>query len=204
MQLKSIQIITVLILVIITDFVSSSGAALNSTTVSKNSKSNKKQSKTGKRRQEKSVKPTTSLPIVQNEPEFDSLITNNYNDQFIANQETIAALRKASSSAIINVTAILGQSAFLPCVVRNIGTYNILWLRVRDGDVLAFDDMLITQDPRFKLIKKSRNESNLLIQNVKLNDVGEYLCQINTEKTKSKTVHLNILSKNKQIFFILS
>lgn len=102
----------------------------------------------------------------------------------------------SSSHLTINVTAILGQSAFLPCAVRNIGTYSLLWLRVSDGDVLAVDNMLITQDSRFSLVKKFSNESNLLIQGVKLTDAGEYVCQINTETVKSKIVNLIIFSKN--------
>jgi hypothetical protein len=109
-----------------------------------------------------------------------------------------ATIKRTPNSYAINVTAILGQSAFLPCAVRNLGTHNLLWLRVKDGDVLSYDDMLITQDQRFKLIKKAANESNLLLQGVKLSDAGEYLCQINTDNVKSKSVNLIIMS----MFFI--
>ena len=89
-----------------------------------------------------------------------------------------------------NVTSILGQPALLNCAVRNLGSFNILWLRVKDGDVLAFDDMLITQDSRFRLVKKSHSESNLIIHGVRSKDAGEYACQINTPQVKSKFINL--------------
>ena len=94
-----------------------------------------------------------------------------------------------------NVTTVLGHSAVLACAVRNLGSYNILWLRVKDGDVLAFDDMLITQDTRFRLVKKSHSESNLIIQGVRSKDAGEYACQINTHQVKSKFVNLIVFGK---------
>ena len=100
-----------------------------------------------------------------------------------------------------NVTSILGHSALLTCAVRNLGSYNILWLRVKDGDVLAFDDMLITQDSRFRLVKKSNSESNLIIQAVRSKDAGEYACQINTHQVKSKFVNLIVFGKKVILFF---
>jgi len=94
-----------------------------------------------------------------------------------------------------NVTSVLGHMAVLTCAVRNLGSYNILWLRVKDGDVLAFDDMLITQDNRFRLVKKSQSESNLIIESVRSKDAGEYACQINTHQVKSKFVNLIVFGK---------
>ena len=182
-----------------------------------------------RRRQEKSVTSVIVLSTTQasNEPDFDDLIIASYynqnlnenlheasqqqqqqdvanNDRQSESAENFQALKRNSNALTINVTAILGQSAFLPCAVRNLGTHNILWLRVKDGDVLAFDDMVITQDQRFKLIKKSANESNLLVQNVRLNDAGEYVCQINTESVKSKFVNLIILSKKTSLDYVLA
>lgn len=96
----------------------------------------------------------------------------------------------ALSNVSNNITSKLGHNALLPCSVRNIGSYKILWLRVRDGDVLAYDNMLITQDPRFSLIQNSASESNLFIKGVRIDDSGEYACQLNTKKSKTKFVNL--------------
>jgi hypothetical protein len=145
------------------------------------------------------VAPTTFAS--SNEPEFETLVqqTSEHSEHSLYDNSIemfpAVAIKRTANSYAINVTAILGQSAFLPCAVRNLGTHNLLWLRVKDGDVLAYDDMLITQDQRFKLIKKASNESNLLLQNVKLSDSGEYVCQINTDSVKSKSVNLIILSE---------
>jgi hypothetical protein len=97
---------------------------------------------------------------------------------------------------ITNMTAILGQNALLSCRVRNIGSYQILWLRVRDGDVLALDNMIVTQDSRFSIIRNSVNESNLFIQGIRLSDSGEYACQLNTHMPKFKLINLAILCKS--------
>ena len=103
--------------------------------------------------------------------------------------------QQQQSSRLSNVTAVYGHTAMLTCAVRNLGSYNILWLRLRDGDVLAFDDMLITQDTRFRLVKKTPSESNLFIQGVRTTDAGEYACQINTQPVKSKFINLVVFSK---------
>ena len=131
-----------------------------------------KSNKTNKRQEQASVFPRVT------EPEFDQSI--NY---------------EKPRSIVTNITAIIGHNAYLPCVVRNIGSYKILWLRISDGDVLAYDNMLISQDSRFSLIKNFPNESNLLIQNVNLKDSGQYACQINTQSLKAKFVNLMVLSK---------
>lgn len=123
-----------------------------------------------------------TVDSIKNEPEFiitdtpDSIPSRRSNDVLLTN----------------NVTVTLGHNALLPCAVRNIGSFKILWLRVKDGDVLAYDNMLITQDHRFNLIQNSMSESNLFIKNVRLSDAGEYACQLNTEVSKTKFIDLII------------
>lgn len=99
-----------------------------------------------------------------------------------------------------NLTAKLGHNALLPCSVRNIGSYKILWLRVSDGDVLAYDNMLISQDSRFQLIQNTAAESNLFIKGVRLSDAGEYACQLNTQTSKTKFINL-LVQSNLSTFF---
>jgi hypothetical protein len=129
---------------------------------------------------------------------FNDYANENYYDSLTTSSQSVAGAAASSRNSkyafTVNITAILGHNILLPCAVRNLGVHNILWLRVRDGDVLAFDDMLITLDQRFKLIRKNSNESNLMIEGVKLSDSGEYACQINTPNVKSKFINLIILS----------
>jgi hypothetical protein len=98
-----------------------------------------------------------------------------------------------NQKVIVNITTIIGQAATLPCQVKNLGIYQMLWLRIKDGDVIAFDNMLITQDSRFS-IDKTTNESKLILKDVRLSDAGEYACQINTVPFKIKLFQLIILS----------
>lgn len=142
-----------------------------------------------------------------NEPDFESIasspfssqattsLTNNPNELAFSNQESKSVEQpKKAHSIQMNITAVVGQEAVLPCSVRNLGSHHILWLRVRDGDVLAFDEMMITQEPRFRVEKKTPTQSNLVISNTQPRDAGEYACQINTNSVKSKFINLIILS----------
>jgi hypothetical protein len=139
-----------------------------------------------------------------NEPDFEAInsspfssqsttsLTNNPNNQ---DQESKSPEQPKKAHLIqMNITAVVGQEAVLPCSVRNLGSHHILWLRVRDGDVLAFDEMMITQEPRFRVEKKTPTQSNLVISNIQPRDAGEYACQINTNSVKSKFINLIILS----------
>lgn len=108
--------------------------------------------------------------------------------------ESMPSRRSYGAPLTSNVTVKLGQNTLLTCSVRNIGSFKILWLRVKDGDVLAYDNLLITQDPRFQLIQNSVGESNLFIENAKESDAGEYVCQLNTETLKAKFSNLIVLS----------
>lgn len=153
-------------------------------------KSNHNRNKANKRQE----KPEKSIKIPSSdEPDFDLIPTTTILSQIVFSV-TNTPFTTHRASNFMQLTAIVGQNVILPCAVRNLGVYNILWLRVKDGDVLAFDNMTITQDPRIKFAKKSHNESNLLIESVKLSDSGEYACQINTQSVKSKLINLSVLS----------
>lgn len=142
-----------------------------------------------------------------NEPDFEAInsspfssqstisLTNNPNELASSDQESKSPEQLKKAHLVqMNITAVVGQEAVLPCSVRNLGSHHILWLRVRDGDVLAFDEMMITQEPRFRVEKKTPTQSNLVISNIQPRDAGEYACQINTNSVKSKFMNLIILS----------
>lgn len=150
---------------------------------------------------------SSKVSLNSDEPDFDYTIGKYQKDRFnydVKSQYDLSSsaslpfssgpISRPPNSLLTNVTVVLGQNALLSCAVKNLGSHNILWLRVRDGDVLAYDDMLISQDPRIRLLKKTNNESSLFIQNVKLSDSGEYACQINTHSVKSKFINLIILT----------
>ena len=135
-------------------------------------------------------KKTIDLAADIKEPEFEtsfSLVSESFS--------SIPVRRSNNVSPSNEIATIVGQNALLPCAVRNIGSFNILWLRVKDGDVLAYDKLLITQDQRFSLIHNNISESHLFIKGVKESDSGEYACQLNTESLKAKFINLVVLSK---------
>ncbi|CAF0723143.1 unnamed protein product [Brachionus calyciflorus] len=138
----------------------------------------------GTKRQEKSLS-----SLIPEEPEFEynSIILSDPFYNLFDNQNS----QRFPNTLYISV--ILGQDVVLPCSVKNLGLYNILWLRLKDGDVLAYDNITVTQDSRFKLTKKTEYESNLMIQETKLSDTGEYACQINTQNVKSRIINLMVL-----------
>jgi hypothetical protein len=152
-----------------------------------------------------------------NEPDFESInsspfssqstssLTNSTNELEFLNQEgKVTETTKKLHPIQMNITAVVGQEAILPCSVRNLGSHHILWLRVRDGDVLAFDEMMITQESRFRVEKKTPTQSNLVISNIQPRDAGEYACQINTNSVKSKFINLVILSNSLNFKFLYS
>ncbi|KAK8390073.1 hypothetical protein O3P69_012947 [Scylla paramamosain] len=51
----------------------------------------------------------------------------------------------------VNVTAVAGQTASLPCRVMNLGDRTVSWIRTQDSAVLAVDRTTITSDPRFSV-----------------------------------------------------
>ena len=175
-----IAIYFILTLVLITNLIIETAHHNGTTSMRrKSNKSYKSGSKNLNSNNNKRQQPVINSKLVSNlnEPEFD------------------AHIFEPTKTYAVNMSVMLGQNVVLPCAVRKIGSFKILWLRVKDGDVLAYDDMIITQDSRFSLNRKNLNESNLRIQSVKSTDSGEYACQINTQSLKAKLVNLIIMSK---------
>ncbi|ETN68049.1 hypothetical protein AND_000114 [Anopheles darlingi] len=85
--------------------------------------------------------------------------------------------------------AIIGDSIELPCRVKDLGTYVLLWRR--GTSVLTAANLMVTRDPRFKLVQGY----NLQIANVKIQDAGDYICQIGDNESRDQVHTLEILGK---------
>lgn len=162
----------------------------NSTSLANRKKSNHSRTIKSNKASKRQEKTSSLISSNSDDPDFDFHTTTSV----INHANNLSNLNTNRNTQQSQVTAILGQSVVLPCAVRNLGVYNILWLRLKDGDVLAYDNMTITQDQRFSFAKKTVNESNILIERVKLSDSGEYACQINTQNVKSRIINLVVLS----------
>lgn len=65
----------------------------------------------------------------------------------------------------------------------------LLWRR--GSAVLTAANLMITRDSRFKLV----DGYNLQIGDVKIQDAGDYVCQIGDQETKDQVHTLEILGK---------
>ncbi|XP_063708471.1 limbic system-associated membrane protein [Culicoides brevitarsis] len=83
--------------------------------------------------------------------------------------------------------AIIGDTIILPCKVQDLGSYILLWRR--GSSVLTAATLMITRDPRLKLV----DGYNLQISDVKIQDAGDYVCQIGDQESKDQVHTLEIL-----------
>lgn len=109
--------------------------------------------------------------------------------------------------------AIIGDSIELPCKVKDLGEYfHQIWFNLvflhnknmffifpgsyvllwrRGTSVLTAANLMVTRDARFKLIEGY----NLQIANVKIQDAGDYICQIGDNESRDQVHTLEILGK---------
>jgi len=90
-----------------------------------------------------------------------------------------------------NFTVQVGHSVKLPCIVRQIGSKTVSWIRKSDSAILSVDDMLVTYTDRISIQKTEYlAEWGLSIKNATPSDSGEYECQVSSEPKLSKSVNL--------------
>ncbi|XP_076356136.1 lachesin-like [Tachypleus tridentatus] len=97
------------------------------------------------------------------------------------------------SKAVPNVTVSVGRDAKLPCVVDNLGSYGVAWLRVESKTILTIRHNVITGNYRIDLSHGDRRNWILHIKNVQESDRGGYMCQINTFPMKSQVGYLDVV-----------
>lgn len=69
------------------------------------------------------------------------------------------------------------------------GSFVLLWRR--GSSVLTAGPLMITRDIRFKLV----DENNLQISGVRMQDAGDYMCQIGDQETRDQVHTLEILGE---------
>ncbi|XP_077515862.1 zwei Ig domain protein zig-8-like [Amblyomma americanum] len=93
-----------------------------------------------------------------------------------------------------NVTSQLGQTAYLHCIVNNLGDKTVLWIRRRDYNVLTVGLDTYTADDRFQAVHLERSSDwALQIRYVQLSDQGLYECQVSSDPKISYFVNLTVL-----------
>lgn len=58
-----------------------------------------------------------------------------------------------------SVTVMRGETAFLVCIVRNLGNNSISWLRHSNLNLLSVGEFKYAQDPRYQIYHNSQNDT---------------------------------------------
>ncbi|XP_030750811.1 lachesin [Sitophilus oryzae] len=94
---------------------------------------------------------------------------------------------------IPNVTVTVGRDALLACVVDNLRSFKVAWVRVDTQTILSIHHNVITQNPRISLSYNDHRSWYLHIKNVQEVDRGWYMCQVNTDPMRSRQGYLQVV-----------
>ncbi|XP_055526091.1 lachesin isoform X7 [Wyeomyia smithii] len=101
-----------------------------------------------------------------------------------------------------NVTVAKGRDATFTCVVNNLGGYRVsgeatparvAWIKADAKAILAIHEHVITNNGRLSVTHNDYNTWTLVIRNVKMEDRGLYMCQVNTDPMKMQTAFLEVV-----------
>ncbi|XP_066158247.1 lachesin-like isoform X3 [Euwallacea fornicatus] len=101
-----------------------------------------------------------------------------------------------------NLTVSQGRDAIFTCVVNNLGghrvsgdsaTARVAWIKADTKAILAIHESVITNNARLSVTHNDFNTWTLNIRNVKREDRGQYMCQVNTDPMKMQTAYLEVV-----------
>ncbi|XP_055382610.1 lachesin, partial [Condylostylus longicornis] len=108
-----------------------------------------------------------------------------------------------------NVTVAQGRDATFTCVVNNLGghrvsggsaqqrinleQYEVAWIKADAKAILAIHEHVISSADRLTVTHNDYNTWTLLIRNVRMEDAGQYMCQVNTDPMKMQTAYLQVV-----------
>uniref|UniRef100_A0A8D9F9Z3 Ig-like domain-containing protein n=1 Tax=Cacopsylla melanoneura TaxID=428564 RepID=A0A8D9F9Z3_9HEMI len=98
---------------------------------------------------------------------------------------------EATSSSILSH---VGQNITLPCRVRNLAEQTVSWIRTSELSILTSSQFTFTSDERFSVQHPDGDSAawGLRITGVRLEDAGEYECQVSTFPKLRHTVRLTV------------
>ncbi|KAK3097210.1 hypothetical protein FSP39_007524 [Pinctada imbricata] len=94
-----------------------------------------------------------------------------------------------------NVTYHVGDTAILPCSVRNLGTKEVIWKRKNQKHVITVGDFVFISDNSYSIDHRDDSDDwNLIIKNVQKSHAGYFECQVSTRENMNITVQLNVIA----------
>lgn len=96
---------------------------------------------------------------------------------------------KLESNTSVVISA--GQTAYLHCLIENLGDRSVSWIRRSDLMVLTIGEIAYTQDKRFTPIHENGSEVWILkIKSPEVDDTGEYECQLSYHEDEEQRYSL--------------
>ncbi|KAI5724971.1 hypothetical protein M8J77_009492 [Diaphorina citri] len=93
-----------------------------------------------------------------------------------------------------SILAHVGQNVTLPCRVRNLVEQTVSWIRTSELSILTSNIFTFTSDDRFSVEHPDGDSAawGLRVSGVRLEDAGEYECQVSTFPKLRHTVRLTV------------
>ncbi|XP_045447907.1 lachesin-like [Melitaea cinxia] len=103
------------------------------------------------------------------------------------------AFQPEFAEPITNLTVRIGRDATFRCLVHNLGGYRVGWVKADTKAIQAIHVHVITNNHRVGVSHNGQTVWNLHIRNVREEDRGQYMCQINTDPMKSQMGYLDVV-----------
>ncbi|XP_051863620.1 uncharacterized protein LOC117576203 [Drosophila albomicans] len=109
--------------------------------------------------------------------------------------------RKNLTMPVLNITAQMGNHAYMPCQIHRLSDKPVSWVRLRDGHIISVDETTFIADERFQSIFQEDHDYtwSLQIKYVQPSDAGWYECQMATEPKLSAKVHLEVITPKTEL-----
>ncbi|XP_061927853.1 lachesin isoform X6 [Apis cerana] len=92
-----------------------------------------------------------------------------------------------------NITVPAGRNVKLACSVKDLGPYKVAWMLFDKSAILTVQSHVITRNPRISVTHDKHRTWFLHIKDVREDDKGKYMCQINTATAKTQYGYLHVV-----------
>ncbi|CAG0880006.1 unnamed protein product [Darwinula stevensoni] len=98
---------------------------------------------------------------------------------------------------VANATIQAGKEAVFNCTVEDVGSYKVSWMKQEpETSILTMADDMVTRNPRVTLTRNPPNVWRLHVKEIREEDRGWYMCQVNTDPASSQSAYLNVVGSN--------